>query len=215
MPLLPGKKNIGRNISEMESSGHPRAQAIAAALNTARKHRDSGGLNALKVPHIHPHKIKMPRAEKFVKHLNAGVHSGPIHSVVAGRTDHLPMHVLSGSYVLPSDVISGAPGAEGNTMAGFAHAKRVFSGTPRGGGSQPYNHEGGPYGMKRGGASGHDGATVPIVAAGGEFVIHPDDVREIGGGDIDVGHKVLDAFVKKIRAENIKTLKKLPPPKTD
>ena len=37
MPLKPGKKNIGSNISEMEKSGHPKNQAIAAALNEARK----------------------------------------------------------------------------------------------------------------------------------------------------------------------------------
>ena len=39
MPLAKGKsrKVIGKNIEEMEDSGHPRAQAIAAALNTARK----------------------------------------------------------------------------------------------------------------------------------------------------------------------------------
>ena len=37
MPLLPGKKNIGHNISEMESAGHSKAQSIAASLNEARK----------------------------------------------------------------------------------------------------------------------------------------------------------------------------------
>lgn len=39
MPLLKGKskKIIGENIREMEESGHPKNQAIAAALNTARK----------------------------------------------------------------------------------------------------------------------------------------------------------------------------------
>jgi len=39
MPLLKGKsrKVIGRNIEEMEESGHPRDQAIAASLNKARK----------------------------------------------------------------------------------------------------------------------------------------------------------------------------------
>ena len=39
MPLKHGKskKVIGQNIKEMEASGHPRKQAIAAALNTARK----------------------------------------------------------------------------------------------------------------------------------------------------------------------------------
>lgn len=35
MPLLKGKKNIGRNIAEMEASGHQHEQAVAAALRTA------------------------------------------------------------------------------------------------------------------------------------------------------------------------------------
>jgi len=32
------------------------------------------------------------------------LHTGPIHSPVAGRTDHLPMHVPAGSYVIPADL---------------------------------------------------------------------------------------------------------------
>ncbi len=37
MPLKPGKKNIGANIKEMIEHGHPRDQAIAAAMDKARK----------------------------------------------------------------------------------------------------------------------------------------------------------------------------------
>lgn len=39
MPLAKGKskKVIGKNISEMESSGYPKKQAIAASLNQARQ----------------------------------------------------------------------------------------------------------------------------------------------------------------------------------
>jgi hypothetical protein len=39
MPLKKGKskKTIVRNIKEMEESGHPKKQAIAAALDTARR----------------------------------------------------------------------------------------------------------------------------------------------------------------------------------
>jgi len=39
MPLAKGKskKVIGKNIKEMEASGHPKKQAIAASLNEARK----------------------------------------------------------------------------------------------------------------------------------------------------------------------------------
>jgi hypothetical protein len=192
MPLLAGKKNVGANIRELREHDHPEKQAVAIALNVARKHRDAGG--SIDTP--------KPKTPHF---------SGPIHSSVAGRTDHIPITVSSGAYVLPADILSGAPGAEGNTMAGFAHAKRVFGGMPRGGGEQPYNHTGGPYGMKRGGAA----SGVPIVAAGGEYVIHPDQVREIGGGDLETGHRVLDKFVKRIRKELIETLKKLPGPKKD
>lgn len=84
----------------------------------------------------------------------------------------------------------------------------MFAGIPRGGGEQPYNHKGGPYGM----ASGGKAPSVPIVAAGGEHVLDPDEVRWAGGGDLDTGHAVLDSFVKKIRKELIKTLQKLPGP---
>ena len=39
MPLKKGtsKKTIGKNIGEMEASGHSKAQSIAASLNEARK----------------------------------------------------------------------------------------------------------------------------------------------------------------------------------
>jgi hypothetical protein len=39
MPLKKGtsRKTIGKNIKEMEMSGHPKKVAIAASLNTARK----------------------------------------------------------------------------------------------------------------------------------------------------------------------------------
>ena len=199
MPLLPGKKNVGHNIEEMEAHGHDREQSIAAALNVARKHKAEGG--SLKV-----HTPKPPTK----------LHSGPIHSSVAGRTDHLPMSVHSGSYVLPADVVSGAPGAEGNTIAGFKHAKRVFGGNPYGGsGATPYGQGKGPYGMAKGGSADSDSHGVPIVAAGGEYVVHPDAVREVGGGDLDMGHKVLDEFVKRVRKELIKTLKGLPGPQKD
>ena len=37
MPLKPGKKNIGANISELEKSGRTKKQSIAIALSEARK----------------------------------------------------------------------------------------------------------------------------------------------------------------------------------
>lgn len=306
---------------------------VAVALNVARRHRDDGGTTTS------VESVKPPKVHHF--------HIGPIHSSVAGRTDHLPITVPSGSYVLPADIVSA--GGEGNTMAGFKVLRRTFGGTPYGSGDAPYGESGGPYGSPAARAAGgqvkhraagilfvspekevlllrrtgkdhqgewalpaggiekgetpeqaarreteeeaghshegglspfmhsasdnvqfttfiahsdkfapkingeHDSAVwvkpqdalaklplhpgvrsaleklrtragkahgggssgVPIVAAGGEHVLSPDQVRAVGGGDIDIGHRVLDEFVKRVRKELIMTLKKLPGPKRD
>ena len=151
--------------------------------------------------------VAMARAPRRKK---IKVHKGPIHSTVAGRTDHLPMHVASGSYVIPADIISAM--GEGNSMAGFKIAKSIFA---RSGpsdqdiGAMPYGQ---PAPHK---ADGGATDAVPIVAAGGEYVIPPEDVAHIGGGFVDDGHKILDAFVKKMRKKTIKTLQSLPGPKKD
>ena len=173
-------------------------------------------------------KPPMPLGGKTTK-----VHVGPIHSAVAGRTDHLPMHVPSGAYVIPADIISAM--GEGNTNAGFKVAKSIFSqpfygtqgagkGMPYKQGAMPYGgHKGMPYGASAapygqpmpGKATGGSTGEVPIVAAGGEYVIHPDDVARLGHGSLDDGHRILDEFVKGFRSKTIKTLKNLPGPKRD
>lgn len=37
MPVKKGKKNIGKNIKELESTGRPHKQAVAIALSVSRK----------------------------------------------------------------------------------------------------------------------------------------------------------------------------------
>ena len=183
MPLSRGKsqKTISHNISEMIGSGHPRDQAIAAALSTARKHRAFGG----HMPNFMKQSVK-PNPDM--------IHEGPIHSPVSGRTDHLPMNVASGSYVIPADIISAM--GEGNTMSGFRQMKLILSGAKR---------------MPKAVASG--APSVEIVAAGGEYVVTPHEVMWAGNGDMDRGHEAFDGFVIGQRAKTIKTLKALPGPK--
>jgi hypothetical protein len=138
------------------------------------------------------------------------IHVGPIHSPVAGRTDHLPVHVQSGAYVIPADIISAM--GEGNTMAGFKVANTIFSKIPGMQGMPGADAQLGlPEKRAMGGAT--YGSPVPVVVAGGEYVISPEDVEHLGEGNLDAGHRVLDAFVVKMRKKTVDTLKNLPGPK--
>lgn len=239
MPLEKGHSQavISHNIEEMQDSGHPHDQAVAAALRQSRKPLAEGG-SAPQRPSGAP---KLP-------HLN--FMGGLIHSSVPGRTDKLNVSVPSDSYILPADVVSAL--GEGNTFAGAATLDRVFSGNPRGYSSGPYashlkkieGHGEGPPGihgasMPRppegirpgtvpgpGAGSGQEehrqhfkrgGLTqmVPVVVAGGEYSVPPHIVIKLGGGDMDAGHSKLDDFVKGVRAELVRVSKSLPGPQHD
>lgn len=208
MPLKKGssQKTVSANISELVHSGRPQNQAIAIALKTARETKANGGAPFFGSP---------------ATAVTEKIHVGPIHSPVAGRTDHLPMHVPSGAYVIPADIISAM--GEGNTMAGFRVANTIFTELPYmkgmpGGVPDPTKGMPGAdaeLGLPAKKAMGGPTEGVPIVAAGGEYVIHPDHVTQIGGGDIDNGHHELDKFVKKMRRKTVMTLRNLPGPKKD
>lgn len=125
---------------------------------------------------------------------------GLIKSPVAGRTDRLPMRVLQDSYVIPADVVSNGYG-QGNTDAGGKILDAVFNA----------HHQRGASNAPHLGKS----ETIPIIAAGGEYVVHPWAVASIGGGDVKKGHKVLDEMVVSRRKAASKQTMKLPPPKVD
>ena len=215
MPLIKSgsRKAVSQNIKTEMGAGKPQKQAVAIALDVARRARAEGGgmptLSKLSSPPDVPSTVHA--------HLSAKVHTGPIHSAVAGRTDHLPVHVPSGSYVIPADVVSGM--GEGNTNAGFKVVKRMFAGLPYGKKpAQPYDQSGGLYGSgvgvghAKGGKTGND---VRVVVAGGEYTLTPEEVMAAGDGDLDRGHRVLDAFVQQMRGHIVKTMSKLPGPKRD
>jgi len=149
---------------------------------------------------------------------NVGSAHGMINSAVPGRTDRLKMDLPAGSYVLPADHVSAL--GEGNSMAGADVLGKMFSKGPYGTSLPKIKsgtvHSGAKLKLTApktkfaaGGPSGH----VPIIAAGGEYIIDPEIVTRIGGGNIDHGHKILDKWVNDTRKKHVKTLKKLPGPK--
>lgn len=122
---------------------------------------------------------------------------------------------------LAYDAINGGRlGAAGDTFGGRTKtgiALNLLGVKPAGQERSPFNIFGKPENMETTALKAAGGATggIPIVAAGGEYVISPEAVVRIGGGDLDHGHKVLDSFVKKMRQKTIRTLQKLPGPKKD
>lgn len=137
--------------------------------------------------------------------------SGGLNSTVPGRTDRLAMNARRGAYVLPADVVSGL--GQGNTQAGISTLDNMF--------------KKGPYGAQLSGRmprSRHarlprapqpprfaDGGSVPIVAAGGEYVIEPDEIIA-KFGDLNAGHQILDQFVRNVRKSTISEMQQLPGP---
>ena len=220
MPLLKGKKNIGRNIREMEDAGHPHDQAVAAALRTAYgppKKRADGG------------------------------HVGPLPGTTEGRADKVETTVENGSHILPADCVAAL--GDGNTEAGYAKLMKMFPhsvparskggtvdvtipeilrmasspGSARLPGApklmaMPRIQDLGslPHIVKPRLAAGGANGQVKVRLSHGEFGVSPRDVAEVaGGGNLEAGHRALDAFQMKIRKDWIKKLKKLPGPVKD
>jgi hypothetical protein len=141
--------------------------------------------------------------------------SGLFNSAGAGRTDILNRDVPAGGYVVPADVVAGL--GEGNTMAGANVIQKMMSTGPYGtplprGQSRGPRIPSPPHEYREPHAGGGRSEAVPVKTAGGEFFIHPEDIQA-KFGDLDRGHKILDAWVLHERKKHIKTLQKLPGPK--
>lgn len=171
-----------------------RRDLIEQALQAAGRYAEGGSL---------PYGADDPPYEPHPKAPNDKIVVGPLHSAVPGRTDHLPISVPPGSYVIPADVVSAL--GEGNTMAGYERLSQLFKMGPHGAGIQPM--------VKRARHATGGRVAQPIAAAGGEFVVSPEAIIGYGGGDLDKGHEKLDRFVKQTRAKTIETLRKMPGPK--
>lgn len=123
---------------------------------------------------------------------------GLIHSAVPGRTDQLRIAVPNESHIIPADIVSSL--GQGNTMAGAKMLDQMFRRQQK-------------AGLAHGGHVHGGLGPVPIVAAGGEYAVTPEEVAALGGGDMKRGHDLIDQMIKRVREYTIKRLKTLPPPK--
>lgn len=125
-----------------------------------------------------------------------------------GRADTIRTRVKRGSYIFPSDVVSGL--GQGNSLHGAHLLDRM---------SAHYSHIPGEHytpGMPgthydSGGIAG-DGM-MDVHLSGGEYVTHPQVVSGIGEGDPDRGADMCDDLCKRVRKGSVKHVKTTPPPK--
>lgn len=129
---------------------------------------------------------------------------GLLHSDGAGRTDILNRDVEAGSYVIPADVVSAL--GDGNTMAGARVLDQMMA-EPQ---EKPQQFMNVPQPNYAPPSRGE--APVPIVAAGGEYIVSKAAIIA-KFGSLDSGHDSLDEFVKMVRAKNVKKLSSLPAPR--
>jgi hypothetical protein len=238
------KRNVSTLMGEVGKSPHvqSRQQALAIAYATQRRGHAAGGAPGFAAGGF-------PSMLPFVERQEARHMAGPLKSSVPGRTDHLPITVGGGAYVLPADHISAL--GQNNTAAGHKIASSMFSSGPYGTKLPGIKHGSGaphPPGLPKtpatsnrafsfkapklgsatgGGKMDGGGRGVDILAAGGEHVIPPEEVRRLaqdakkrhpewaGHDDLALGHAILDHWVVKRRKEHIKTLKNLPGPAKD
>lgn len=195
----------------------PSWQLRSEARNLAFSRPNLSALPKFGTPKMMPSIPGMKRADGGATNpqLTGRLHEGPILSAVPGRTDRHEIDVPSGAYVIPSESVAHL--GEDNTLAGMKILNRLFG--P--GGKYDAPAFGGMMGMSpqmpsmsdAGGARGTKQAgPVPIIAAGGEYVVRPSVVANLGNGNMARGHKILDSWVMSLRKDHIRKLKKLAPP---
>jgi hypothetical protein len=145
--------------------------------------------------------------------------SGLINSPIGGRSDHIPLSLPHGSYVMPADIMSGM--GQGNTASGAHQFDAMIHQGPFGTslpmpklhGTLPRPPSAprmvGAHHFSRGGRTK---GLVPVIVAGGERIVSPEEVMKLSGKSLEHGHALLDDFIVKFRKHNISVIKRLPGP---
>lgn len=244
MPLIKSssKAAISKNISEMVHAGHPQNQAIAAAMDTARraKSRGKAGGGPINTMTGLPSAMKTPGMPGQQKQDDQSRgRGGP--TVNPPAVAHVPWRVkapnstaasIKAPPVAPGALVGPTPGRADAISTKVPNGSHILpadtvSALGQGNSMSGFNRlasafpasarVGHPFGqrgkrMARGGDPHKDKDLVDVNLSHGEFRILPEDVIAIGGGDRERGHEILDKFILHVRNKQINKLKKLPGP---
>jgi hypothetical protein len=219
----------------MSASGHPHAQAVAAALHNASRnpksllHRDDGGMvSSQPSPGIAPSVSNQnPQTQGLLQRF-AQMSPEQLHELLPrlnGQIAQIAQRVLQQKNMQPQTSNSTTP-AQAMPQYGLSAAPQPIpqpqpiqpQQQARGGASLAPSlhlkpaHLTGAIRMATGGGMQPKDDTVPILAAGGEFVVNPHHVLKLGQGDLKAGHKALDAWVVEARKQIVKKMTSLKGP---
>ncbi len=135
------------------------------------------------------------------------VTSGFLHSTIPGRTDRLATSVRAGSHIIPADVVSSF--GQGNSLAGARNLDTTMRALPSAFAKGGRTTKSAPPSPPLSGQDDHQ----PVMLAGGEYVVGPEEVRAIGEGDQKKGHDILDKMIVRVRRKEAHKMLKLPGPK--
>lgn len=200
-PALPQNAMPPPAPAPLGAAPEPVAPGKPLMANGGALTRAGGGLNMAKAPNL--------STPWQTRGADRRLHIGPVLSNVPGRTDNHRVKVPSGSYVLPAQHVASI--GQGNSLAGLSLAQSMFGG-PYGTSAGKMTRGHSARGLADGGAPEQDyGNPVDVDISGGEYVIPPEAIIH-RYGDLDHGHKILDAWIMETRKKEIATQKKLPPP---
>lgn len=198
-----------------EDTLQPGLAALKQGVGGGSSQTDATGYAAGGMPHLGRGLMPLA-AHDALRSMVAPPTRGFLAGPTPGRADAVMGKPAAGSYVIPADVVSHF--GSGSSLAGAQALKAAFSsgpyGTslPKGGGGRGPPRPPSAFHMTRGGKTPEK---VDVALSDGEFVVSPEEVAAIGGGNIERGHKILDKLIVHARKKLISTLKRLPGPVKD
>jgi hypothetical protein len=194
--LAKGHRDDKRNAADYENKQRQETDAMRNKLGfnsplKPAKPFEYGEAN-FDIPRGDYKRGKIPRFFNYDLAEQHAAEGGPIRGTGKGQQDNIPTNLEDGSYIIDASTVSDI--GDGSTDAGFKELDQYFSQIP----SQNIPSKAG-------------GGYLKAMVSDGEYEISPEKVTALGGGSNDRGAKILEGFVKKVRAKKRTSGKKLPP----